>query len=709
MIYNKFFRNQNHRPMQAIYAWDTKLAYPGPHRILEQIARICYWSVALFLMIACNGLASQSASVQYPSSLLSPDGNIELRLALHVSSEGQGTQDPEFQVLFDGNELLRGELGLCVKKTNLWDRFSFEAAQLRQADFTYAMPFGKNNPVRDNFKELTLDLRSGVGWVQQFQVIFRVYDDGVAYRYVFAEQPNTESIDITDQSDRFHFSGDPKVWPLYRENYTTSHEGIYDHTRFSALAENQLIDVPLLAEFTNGVSVSLTQVSLRNYAGLYFKVSGKGTHRWLRCDLAPLPGREGIKVRSRLPLFSPWCVMLIGNTPGHLIESNLILNLNAPNAIGDTSWLKAGKTTFYWWNGNQEPNDVRKAVQWEKDYIDFCAKHGITFHTVIGTDADHPWYHQTGRLYNPPREDADVTRPRDGFPMEEVTRYARSKGVRIRVWVHWKPLSKHLEEAFTQYEAWGIAGLMVDFLDRNDQQMVNFLERVLQCAARHHLNIQFHGVAAPTGLKRTYPNLFNHEGVLNLEYLKWSDQCTPEHDVTVPFTRMVAGPMDYHLGGFRAAYSNTFKHRHVNPVIMGTRCHQLAMYVVIENPMPMMADTPEAYEGQPGFDFLCEVPTTWNETRVLSGVVGDYIVVARRQGPEWYVGAITDWTPRELTVPLDFLGEGPYHVETWADLKNSKDPNQLSFTQRRISANDTLILDLASGGGQVLHISPIED
>lgn len=708
-MYNRFFKNQNGQLLQTLYSRDTKPVYSGTPGILKQSAEICYRVAALLLVLVCNGAAAQSVSEQYPSSLLSPDGNIELRLALHLSSERQGTQTPEFQVLFHGNELLQGELGLCVQKTNLWDQFSFEAAHARQSDSTYEMPFGKNNPVRDHFKELTLDLRSGADPVQQFQVIFRVYNDGVAYRYVFPEQPNTESIDITDQSDRLRFSGDPKLWPLYRENYTTSHEGIYHDTRFSSLIEDQLIDVPLLAEFPDGTSVSLAQASLRNYAGLYFRASGKGTDRWLRCDLAPLPDKEGIKVRSRLPLSSPWLVMLIGKTPGSLIESNLILNLNAPNAIGDISWLKAGKATFYWWNGNQAPYDVDKAVQWEKDYIDFCAKHGITFHTVIGTDGDYPWYHESQNGYNPPGKDADVSRPREGFPMEEVVRYARSKGVRIRVWVHWIPLSKHLEETFAQYEEWGIAGMMVDFLDRNDQDMVNFMERVLQCAARHHLDIQFHGVAAPTGLKRTYPNLFNHEAVLNLEYLKWSDLCTPEHNVTVPFTRMVAGPMDYHLGGFRTTSRDKFASRNVNPVIMGTRCHQLALYVVIENPMPMMADTPDAYEGEPGFDFLCKVPTTWDETRVLSGVVGDYIVVARRKGSDWYVGAITDGTPRRLTVPLDFLDKGSYHVEIWADLKDSKDPNRLSFTQRRMSADDTLRMDLAGGGGQVLHISPILD
>lgn len=216
-------------------------------------------------------------------------------------------------------------------------------------------------------------------------------------------------------------------------------------------------------------------------------------------------------------------------------------------------------------------------MKWEERYVDFCAQSGFAFHTVIGTEKDHPWYHQTKFGYDPPGLDADVTRPREGCPMEEVARYARSKWVGIRVWVHWKALHGHIEEAFTQYQKWDLSGLMVVFLDRNDQEMVLFAEEVLRSAARHHLNIQFHGVWAPTGLKRTYPNLFNHEGVLNLEYLKWSDRCTPKHDVTVPFTRMVAGPMDYHLGGFRGSYRAAFKHRTVKPIIFGTRCHQLAM------------------------------------------------------------------------------------------------------------------------------------
>lgn len=664
--------------------------------------RTAFLTTASLLSLAYTCVGAPILRDAALTSVSSPDGQVEVRIS-HAPAPASGAVG--FQIYFKGTELLHGNLELCVTGTNVMESVSVKNSSTRESDSTYAVPFGKNNPVRDHFKELTLNLENATGPLRHFQVVFRAYDDGIAYRYVIPKQENADSIEITDEPGRYQFTGDPRMWPLYLPNHTTSHEGIYSAERYSTLATNRLIDVPLLAEFADGTSVSIAQASLRNYAGLYLKAEA-GTERWLQCDLSPLPGQEEIKVRSQLPLSSPWRAFLIGTAPGKLIESNLILNLNDPNAIGDISWLKAGKASFYWWSGVQEPFDPKEAVKWEENYIDFCASNGIAFHAVIGTEGDHPWHFQTKAGYNPPGPDADVSRPRTGFPMADVVKYGRSKGVGIRVWVNQKSLHGHLEEAFAQYEKWGLSGLMVDFLDRNDQEMVNWSEEVLQCAARHHLHIQFHGVWDPTGLSRTYPNLFNHEGVMNLEYLKWGDKVTPKHDVTVPFTRMVAGPMDYHLGGFRGAYRDQFHHRVVKPIIYGTRCNQLAMYVVYENPMPMVCDTPDSYIGQPGFDFLKEVPTTWNETRVLSGEVGEYIVLARRKGTDWYVGAMTDWTPRSLPMPLNFLGPGEYHVETWSDIKNDPDPNHLSKTSRQMNADETLTLNLNSGGGEVIHIWP---
>jgi alpha-glucosidase len=640
-------------------------------------------------------------------TLSSPDGKIALRIP--PRSSASAVQRMEFEVAFQGRTLFRCEPALSFREGDFFADARESGSRVRESDSTWTMPFGKSNPVRDRFHEMTVEFERTTGPVRKVHVIFRAYDDGVAFRYLIPEQSGLESIEITDEANRFRFEGNPRAWPLYLENHTTSHEGRYVDTQLSELVTNRLIDLPLLLEYEGGASVALTEANLRNYAGMYLKSETDGSRRQLRCDLSPLPGQGDIKVRSRLPLSSPWRVVLIGPFPGRFIESNLVLNLNEPNAIGDASWLKAGKTTWYWWNGPyQEAVDFHVGFNWEtmRHYIDFCARNGIAFHSVVSTEDGYPWYFQTDRGYSPPGRDADITRVRGDFPMDRVVEYARARGVGIRLWVHWKPLSEHLEEAFTQYERWGIRGLMVDFLDRDDQEMVRFAERVLESAARHHLHIHFHGVWKPTGLQRTYPNLFNHEGVLNLEYLKWGDQCDPEHNLTVPFTRMIAGPMDYHLGGFRSVRREQFKPVFEKPVVLGTRCHHLAMYVVYENPMPMVSDAPTAYEGQPGFDFIRQVPVTWDETRVLSGRVGDSIVVARRHGADWFLGAMTDWTPRELEVSLAFLPRGRYRVDTWTDAADSRDPNQLVYRSRTMTPNSTLRLRLGSGGGAAIRIQP---
>ncbi|MBI1984057.1 MAG: glycoside hydrolase family 97 catalytic domain-containing protein, partial [Acidobacteria bacterium] len=389
----------------------------------------------------------------------------------------------------------------------------------------------------------------------------------------------------------------------------------------------------------------------------------------------------------------------------------IVLNLNEPSRIADTSWIKPGKTTWHWWNGTEgEPAGFATQLDLRtmKHYVDFCARHGIAYHAVASTvDSDsRPWYQQTQRGFAP-GPDTDILKPRPELEFEELARYAASKGVGLRAWVHWKALKPRLDEAFAQYERWGLCGLMVDFLDRDDQEMVEFAEQVLEKAAQHRLHIQFHGVWKPTGRERAYPNLFNHEGVLNLEYLKWSENPSPEHNLMAPFTRMLAGPMDYHLGGFRAVRREKFKPRGVSPTVMGTRTHHLAMYVVYENPMPMVCDYPTAYENQPGFDFIERVPTVWDETRVLSAQVGDYIVVARRNANDWYLGAMTDWTPRSLEIPLDFLGPGSYVAEIWSDApETAGDPNVLVKDRRSVSAQDTIRAKLSSGGGWVLHVKP---
>lgn len=255
------------------------------------------------------------------------------------------------------------------------------------------------------------------------------------------------------------------------------------------------------------------------------------------------------------------------------------------------------------------------------------------------------------------------------------------------------------------YASWGVEGLMVDFLDHDHQEMVTWTEEVLKTAARHKMRIQFHGISKPTGIRRTYPNLINHEGVLNQEYSKWSNLCTTEHNVTVPFTRMLAGPMDYHLGGFRSATPETFTAQNAKPMVMGTRCHQLAMYVIYDNAVPMVCDAPTALENQPGFEFLKQVPTTWDETRFLQGQVGEYIVLARRKGDDWYIAAMTNATARKLTLKLDMLSNGKCLARIWTDVA-SENPNDLQTQSVEVTNTSVLDLSLSQNGGQVIWIQP---
>ena len=418
------------------------------------------------------------------------------------------------------------------------------------------------------------------------------------------------------------------------------------------------------------------------------------------------PGKDKPCVVGRTPHASPWRVVLLGDSAGRLLESNLLLCLNDPPS-GDFSWAKPGKTTWHWWNGTFDRGASfvpGMNLETHKRYIDFCARNGITYHAVVADT--RPWHVQSEESFSP-HQDTDIVTPRAELELPEILKYARQRGVGIRLWLHWRALAPRLEEAFQEYEDWGISGLMVDFLDRDDQEVVNFCERALECAARHKLHLQFHGSYKPSGEQRTWPNLFNREGVLNLEYVKWSKRCTPPHNVEVAYVRQLAGPLDYHLGGFRSISERAFVPRNENPYVLGTRCHNLAMYVVYENPMPMVTDAPEAYEGQKGFDFVVKVPTTWDESRFVTGLAGESIVMARRHGDTWYLGGMTDWTSRKLSVSLHFLAPGRYQARLYLDgSMNEEEPNAIRLEVKTVKPSTSLPIAMAPGGGFTAIIMP---
>jgi alpha-glucosidase len=632
-------------------------------------------------------------------SVDSPSGKV--RAVLTLAEENAGVR---VSIDHNGKTVIEpSSLDLRLKDIgSLAQGAAIQSVTERTVEDSSDLAWGKANQIRNHYRAAVVRLKgtSRIAW----DVEVRAYDDGVALRYLFPPQRRLKQFTIEGEATEFRLAGDPSILFMTLDHFKTSHEATYERKPLSELPENKLIAVPLLAVWNDGSAVAITEARLRDFAGMYLekKLAPSGRGSVLQTRLAPLPERDNAVVVARAPHWSPWRVVLIGEHSGKLLESNLLLCLNDPPE-SDFSWLRPGKTTWPWWNGTIEhgpPSTPELNFAIHKHYIDFCAKHGIAYHAISSVAEDRPWYVQRDPGFAWPHADTNILKARPDIDLPRILDYAATKGVGIRLWVNWKPLSEKLDEAFATYERWGVKGLMVDFMDRDDQEMVQWQERVLRAAARHKLHIQFHGSYKPTGEQRTFPNLFNREGVLNLEYLKWTDACSPAHSVNVAYTRALAGQVDYHLGGFRHASRSAFQPRDDRPSVLGTRAHHLALYVVFENPMPMLADIPSAYESQPGFDFLVEVPTTWDETRFVAGEAGEYVVLARRSGKNWYLGGITNWTSRKMSLPLDFLGAGDFEATLYQDTSlDGEKPNELRLETRSVNSSAMLDLSLASGGG----------
>ncbi len=641
----------------------------------------------LILLVSINFVCAQNVL-----QLRSPNGFITCKFWINLGV-------PSYSIAYKSKIIVEpSRLDLTFQGYHFAENLILKKYQINSKTDNYTLVVGKNKTVNEKYNELVVNLENS----KKVNIIFRVYNDGMAFRYDFPKQNNWKNYILTDEKSEFKLAGNPQVYTLFLPSFQTSHEGIYTQTTLNQVDELKLLDMPTVFKYSDSLYLAITEAALRNYAGMYLQKNKNGI---LASQLSPTIGQKDIKVRAILPHKTPWRVIFIGQKIGTILESNLLTNLNEPSKIGNTSWIKPGKATWSWWNGDVIKNvafGVGLNFETQKYYIDWCAANHIEYHSII-EHGNHSWYKNDGEGFDPPPPNSDVTKAVDSLQMDKLAAYSRSKNVGLRVWVHWKPLSVKLEQAFAQYQKWNIKGLMVDFMDRDDQEMVNWQEKVLKTAAKYQLHVQFHGAYKPTGMVRTYPNELTREGVLNLENLKWSNECDPEHNLMIPFTRMIAGPTDYHAGGFRAVPKAIYKEKFIEPNVMGTRCHHLALYVVYESYLQLVSDYPQAYDGQPGFEFIQTVPTSWDETKILDGQIGDYIVTARRIGKDWYLGAMTDWTARNLTVNLDFLKEGRYEATIFADASNTEtNPNNLEKKVRVVSKADSLWLQLASGGGQAI-------
>lgn len=566
----------------------------------------------------------------------------------------------------------------------------------------YTLIIGKTKHVEDAYTQVSIPLMEKTAPFKQVSIVFRAFNDGLAFRYEMAGQKSTDSFQVTDEHCEFRLKGNPIIKALFLPNFTSSHEGFYTTTQLDALPSDSLMDMPALIQYSENAYMAITEAALLDYAGMYLIKK----NNVLRSELSPLPSDDAVKVKSVFPHVSPWRVMLISDKVGDLLSSSLITSLAPANRIGDTSWIHPGKTTFPWWNGNVTPDTLNAPGNnfvTQQYYIDFCARNNIRYHTVVEYGL-HQWYMDDGIGFQPGPH-SDVTLPVPGLDMKEVCDYAHSKGVGVRVWVHWAALYPKLDSAFAAFEKWGLSGMMIDFMDRDDQEMVNMQTEMLEKAAKHKLHVQFHGAYKPTGLSRTWPNEFTREGTLNYEVNKWGAALPPSHDLDIVFTRLIAGSTDYHLGGFRAVPDSLYVAQYTRPLMLGTRCHMLGMYVVLENALGMACDYPAAYEGEDGFDFIKEVPTTWDETKILDAKVSEYIIIARRKGNDWFIGSINNATSRDISLSLSFLQNGTYKMKMYNDHAEAQVlPNKITIKEMEVSNSDKINFRLASNGGAAIEI-----
>ena len=642
-------------------------------------------AAALILFVA------PALSQQLPVTVRSPD----TRIAVHIAQNGAG------QLVYSIER--KGETVVADSSLRLriveGDLSSVDVRQVwpRSVDQVHKLVATKAAEARDRFNEITLDVMPRSRALRTMKWVFRAYDDGVAFRYVVPADAGLTTLSVKSEDTEFAFGADYECTGLNIGRMDSSHEGEFDPIRASHIREHNNYDLPLVCR-TASNAFAIGEADLRDYGGMY--LSGKGDGRpgvqsriARRVDDKSLIARAAIGANGA---GSPWRVIMLGDAPGNLIESNLIGNLN-PDPAFDTSWIKPGKTAWDWWSGPYLPPPDKGGTDMPtiQKYIDFAAKSGFEYMMI-----DEGWCLNSGGGGSAP-DNADVTKTKPGIDMPALVAYAAKKKVRLWLWVQWSLLDRQMDAALAQYEKWGIAGIKVDFMDRSDQQMVDYFHKLMGKAVEHKLLIDMHGAYPPAGLNRTYPNYLTQEGIMGAEYNKWSRRVTATHNVSLVYTRMLLGPMDYTPGGFRNRTPGTFEVINSPPQVQTTRGHGLGMFVVFESPFQMVADSPDVYENAPGFDFIKLVPTAWDETRFLAGDIGDYVAVARRKGKDWYVGAMGTEKPHSISLPLKFLGEGKFKAKIWED---GATPTTLNESTRDVSAADSLELKLAPSGGAAVRI-----
>lgn len=640
----------------------------------------------LFLFAALL-LTAALAAAQESVTLSSPSGKIEATVSIKE-------QRLHYSVAFGGNEML-SEMPLAMKFSN----------GITAGEGVKSLRY-KTKAVSEVF-EPVIAVRTSKANVRynettfafgKYSVLFRIYDDAVAYRFV--TRFGKKEIEVMDETVAYCFARDSKVLFPEESSMHTHQERKYIDTHIGAIEKGRFASHPLLAT-ENGVRMVVTEVDLESYPGIYYsKGEGNSIGGIFPAYALKTEKRSdrNMVVTQRAPFIArttgnrsyPWRAVLLADSDTALLTSNTLYALASPSRIEDTSWIRPGKVAWDWWsNCTLTGVDFRCGVNTRsyKHFIDFASSNGIEYIIL-----DEGWYDIRKSIL-------DIV-PEIDLP--EIIRYGKEKNVGIILWVTWLGLEERMDEALPKFKEWGVKGLKIDFMQRDDQWMVDWYYSTAKRAAEMQLLVDYHGSYKPTGITRTFPNMLTSEGVYGAEQNKWADDLTPDHNVTLPFTRMACGPMDYTPGAMRNAKKGEFAERYYTPMSQGTRCHQLGMYVIYESPLQMLCDSPTNYEKEPDMmAFLAPVPTTWDETRALDAKVGEYVIMARRKGSKWWLGGMTGWTPQKKEISLDFLDSGrEYTMTLWEDginvHRNAEDYNMRTLKVRK---GDKVAISLAPGGG----------
>jgi alpha-glucosidase len=639
--------------------------------------------------------------------LTSPDHRITLRFAIQPSKGKVAGQDGQlvYSISFhDKPAFENSALSLdLVNQPSLGSAVHIVGITHGSGADDYMLFTGKASTIKDAYNGLKIQAAESATGGRRFEIEARVYNGAVAFRYHVPEQPALSRYQLVQENTEFRPVTDASVWALQLPNYESAYESEYVPLTLSSLsnqggvASHILNGAPMLLHLPGIAWAAVGEAYLEGNAAMYLEnPTGSWTGHYLVSRISPQLGerKDGdhpLAVDASLPHVTAWRVILLGDTPGELVESNVFTDLNPPNRVADTSWIRPGKASWNWWDGDLGA-DGKSAYTTEnmKYYVDFAAQAGFPYMML-----DAGW---SGK---------DILKMRGNVDVPELVRYAATKNVKVWIWLYSKSVAAQMNEAFPLYEKWGVAGVKIDFVLRNDEEGIKWYYDVARLAAEHHLMVDFHGATQPWGMQRTYPNVLNFEAVLGLEQNKAGSRDGPVDRATFPFTRMLSGPMDYTPGGFNNVTPENFIAREENPMVTGTRAQQLALYVVLEEPLAMVSDVPSAYANQPAFRFIRDVPTAWDSTRALNGMPGEFVTIARRSGREWYLGSLTNWTARELQIPLAFLGQGSYRAEIYEDAVDAgENPTHVSIRSQTVQGNEKMTLHLASGGGCAIRFIP---